>query len=51
MSMIEFKEKNLITAVNVSFWKKVREYIFWVLGGRPDNHWIGVEEGDDNETR
>ena len=37
--MIEFKRKNIITAVNVSFWKVVREYIFWVLGGKPDNHW------------
>ena len=50
--MIEFKRKNKITAVNVSFWKVVREYIFWVLGGKPDNHWVGVNnDGDKNETR
>ncbi len=49
--MIEFKKKDKVTAVNVSFRTIVKEYIFWVLGGRPDNHWIGVEEGDDNETR
>ena len=47
---IEFKRKNIITAVNVSFWKVVREYIFWVLGGKPENHWVGVN-GDKDETR
>ena len=36
--MIEFKKKNIITAVNVSFWKVVREYIFWELGGNPDKY-------------
>ena len=47
--MIEFKRKNKITAVNVSFWTIVKEYIWWVLGGKPDNHWVGV--GDKDESR
>ena len=45
--MIEFKKKNKVTAVNVPFWRIVKEYIFWVLGGRPDNHWIGINNGED----
>lgn len=50
--MIEFKRKDKVTAVNVSFRTIVKEYIFWVLGGRPDNHWIGVGgEGDKDESR
>ena len=47
--MIEFKRKNKITAVNVSFWKVVREYIFWVLGVKPDNHWVGVNSDGDKK--
>ena len=49
--MIEFSKKNKVTAINVSIWRIMWEYIFWALGGKPDKHWIGVSRGDKNETR
>ncbi len=36
--MIEFKKKNRITAIDVSIWTVIFEYICWVLGGKPDNY-------------
>tara|TARA_B100000287_G_C20397791_1_gene688344 strand:- start:222 stop:350 length:129 start_codon:yes stop_codon:yes gene_type:complete len=38
--MIEFKKKNKITAIDVSIWTIMWEYICWVLGGKPQNHKI-----------
>ena len=35
--MIQFKRKNKITAVDVSIWKFLWNYICWVLAGKPDN--------------
>lgn len=35
--MIQFKRKNKITAVDVSIWKVLWNYICWVLAGKPDN--------------
>ena len=49
--MIEFSKKNKVTAINVSIWKIVKEYVWWTLGGKPDKHWVGVSNGDKNETR
>ena len=52
--MIEFsktiKGKNKVTAINVSVWKILWEYMFWILGGKPDKHWIN-QFGDEDETR
>ena len=45
--MIEFKRKNNITAVNVSIWKIIWNYMCWVLGGKPDK-WQVKEK---SETR
>ena len=38
--MIEFKKKNKITAIDVSIWTIIWEYICWVLGGKPEKHKI-----------
>ena len=35
--MIQFKRKNKITAVDVSIWKVLWNYLCWVLAGKPDN--------------
>ena len=34
---ILFKEKNLIYCKNISFWKVMWIYFFWVLNGKPNN--------------
>ena len=34
--MIEFKRKNRITAIDVSIWTIIWEYICWVLAGKPE---------------
>lgn len=36
--MIKFNKKNLVTCHNVSFWKIIFKYIYWVLSGKPDNN-------------
>ena len=38
--MIQFKRKDLITAVDVSFRKIVWEYICWTLAGKPNNYFV-----------
>ena len=35
---IKFKRKNIITAIDVSIWKILFEYICWVLAGKPDGY-------------
>ena len=36
--IIIFNKKNKISAVNVSFWTILWNYICWVLAGKPDSH-------------
>ena len=35
---IVFTKKNKVSAVNVSIWVILWEYIWWVLAGKPDTH-------------
>ena len=36
--MIQFKRKNIVTAVDEKIWTILWEYICWVLAGRPEGH-------------
>ena len=40
---LKFKN-NRISCVDVKFKTIIWEYICWVLGGRPDDHYIGYEK-------
>ena len=42
--------RNGVTARNCSIWKILREYICWVLAGKPNNHIIGnFDKGKNND--
>ena len=42
--MVQFKRKNVVTAINVSIWKVLFEYICWTLAGKPDNYKVKQEK-------
>ena len=35
---IKFKKKNRVTAVDVSIYRILFEYICWILAGKPDGY-------------
>jgi len=36
--VIKFNKKNKITAIDVSIWRIIWEYICWTLAGKPEGH-------------
>ena len=46
-----FNRKNLITCINVSFYRLIYEYICWILSGKPDGHSPSISIRSANETK
>ena len=43
MGQIVFSRKNRVSCSNVSMWRVLIEYIWWVLGGKPDKHKMEIK--------
>lgn len=50
-SVLIFNRKNLITCINVSFYRLLYEYICWALAGKPESHTPELEEGELNSEK
>ncbi len=43
MGQIVFNRKNRVSCNNVSIWRIIIEYVWWVLAGKPDGHNMEVK--------